>query len=138
MNRLLNQFPLFQAALLCGLPLFSLAAPAAENMRGNMGGVSLAQSLAASCANCHGTNSQHAISDSIPPLAGRPASWLREQMSAFRHYGRPSTVMQQIVKGYSEDEIALIAQWLEKQRPEKPAHPSEPEQAPAPALTSGE
>lgn len=134
MNSLLNQSPLFQAALLCGLSLFSLAAPAAENMRG----VCLAQSLAASCANCHGTNGQHAISDSIPPLAGRPASWLREQMSAFRHYGRPSTVMQQIAKGYSEEEIALIAQWLEKQTPEKPAHPSEPEQNPAPALTSGE
>ncbi|MFV0371819.1 MAG: FAD-dependent oxidoreductase [Azonexus sp.] len=56
MNSLLNQSPLFQAALLCGLSLFSLAAPAAENMRG----VCLAQSLVASCANCHGTNGQHA------------------------------------------------------------------------------
>jgi cytochrome c553 len=138
MNRLLNPVPPFQAALLCGLLFFSLAAPAAENGRGDMRGVSLAQALAASCANCHGTNGQYAISDSIPSLAGRPASWLREQMSAFRHYGRPSTVMQQIVRGYSEEEIALIAQWLEKQTPEKPAHPSEPEQNPAPALTSGE
>lgn len=75
-------------------------------------GVSVAQSLAATCANCHGTNGRLPSPQDVPALAGRSADWIRQQITAFRNYGRPSTVMQQIVRGYSDEEIELIANWL--------------------------
>lgn len=87
--------------------LFSLTAAA-----GASSGVSVAQSLAATCANCHGTNGRLPSAQDVPALAGRSAEWIRQQITAFRNYGRPSTVMQQIVRGYSDEEIELIALWL--------------------------
>src|SRR5574343_668149 len=77
-------------------------------------GVSIAQSLAATCANCHGTNGRLPAQQEVPALAGRSAEWIRQQITAFRNYGRPSTVMQQIVRGYSDQEIELIANYLAK------------------------
>lgn len=50
----------------------------------------------------------------MPELSGRSAEWIRQQIAAFRNYTRPSTVMQQIVKGYSDEEIELIADYLAK------------------------
>lgn len=76
------------------------------------GGVSVAQSLAATCANCHGTNGRLPLQNDVPSLAGRSAEWIRQQVIDFRNYGRASTVMQQIVRGYSDAEIELIAHWL--------------------------
>lgn len=75
-------------------------------------GVSVAQSLAATCANCHGTNGRLPTQEAVPALAGRSADWIRQQLAAFRNYARSSTVMQQIVRGYSEEEIDMIADWL--------------------------
>jgi cytochrome c553 len=77
-------------------------------------GVSIAQSLAATCANCHGTNGRLPAQQEVPALAGRSAEWIRQQVTAFRNYGRASTVMQQIVRGYSDEEIELIANYLAK------------------------
>lgn len=81
---------------------------------GAQGGVSVAQSLAASCANCHGTNGRLPTQEAVPALAGRSAGWIRQQLAAFRNYARPATVMQQIVRGYSDEEIELIADFLAK------------------------
>lgn len=77
-------------------------------------GVSIAQSLAATCANCHGTNGRLPAQQEVPALAGRSAEWIRQQVTAIRNYGRASTVMQQIVRGYSDEEIELIANYLAK------------------------
>lgn len=82
------------------------------SIAGAHGGVSAAQSLAATCANCHGTNGRLPTPEAVPPLAGRSAEWIRQQLAAFRNYARPSTVMQQIVRGYSDEEIELIADCL--------------------------
>lgn len=98
---------IFQVIALCGLLCLMRTADART-------GVSAAQSLAATCANCHGTNGRLPLPGAVPPLSGRSAEWIRQQMAAFRNYGRSSTVMQQIVRGYSEEEIDLIANWLEK------------------------
>lgn len=90
----------------CGILLSLACAAHAQD------GVSIAQSLAATCANCHGTNGRLPAPEVIPALAGRSAEWIRQQLAAFRNYARPSTVMQQIVRGYSEEEIDMIADWL--------------------------
>lgn len=74
-------------------------------------------SLAASCAACHGTQGRPVEHAAVPPLAGTSAAAIVQQMQAFKAGTRPSTVMQQISKGYSDAQIAQIAAYFADQRP---------------------
>jgi len=73
-----------------------------------------ARYLAANCANCHGTDG-HAVGDGIPALAGMPQVRFVERMRAFREGKRSATIMHQIAKGYSDDQIARMAEHFSKQ-----------------------
>jgi cytochrome subunit of sulfide dehydrogenase len=73
----------------------------------------LARNLAANCANCHGTNGK-SVSD-VPSLAGVPAAVTIEKMKAFRDGKLPATIMHQLAKGYTDEQIALIADYFAKQ-----------------------
>jgi cytochrome c553 len=75
-----------------------------------------ARALAANCGACHGTGGRPAAGSTVPALAGRPAGDLVQVMGQFKSGARPATVMHQIAKGYSDDEIAAIAAYFEKQR----------------------
>ena len=68
--------------------------------------------LYASCAGCHGTEGKTAPGSSLPPLAGQSRDALVASMKAFQDGSRPSTIMQQLAKGYSSDQIDLIAGYL--------------------------
>lgn len=76
------------------------------------------QRLAASCANCHGTFG-NPPDQSIPPLAGMPASNLIAGMKAYREGSRPATVMQQLAKGFTEEQVKLIADFFAAQKPDQ-------------------
>ncbi|MDM4765641.1 cytochrome C [Pelomonas sp. SE-A7] len=65
------------------------------------------RSLAATCANCHST--QGNAKGSMPSLAGRKEDELLKLLSDFRSGARPATVMHQIAKGYTEDQLRLVA-----------------------------
>lgn len=67
----------------------------------------LARSLAATCANCHGTNGQ--ARGDMKPLAGVSAERIKATLADFKSGAQPATVMHQIAKGYSDAQIALIA-----------------------------
>ena len=73
----------------------------------------LARNLAATCANCHGTNG-HARGD-MRVLAGMPADKLVALLADFRSGAVPTTIMQQITKGYSDAQIRLIAAFFAAQ-----------------------
>jgi cytochrome c553 len=73
----------------------------------------LARNLAAQCANCHGTDGRS--DQAIPSLAGRPAQELIEQMKAFKEGKRPATIMHQLSKGYTDEQVRIMAEWFEKQ-----------------------
>lgn len=75
------------------------------------------QSLAATCANCHGTQGKSLIDPSVPGLAGRPSSYLIEQMQAFKTGTRQATIMHQIAKGYSDEQVKLMADYFASQKP---------------------
>ena len=75
-----------------------------------------ARSLAATCANCHGTDGRSATKEVIP-LAGLPKSFLLEQMKAFKEGKRPATIMHQLAKGYTDQQIELIADYFAGQKP---------------------
>src|SRR3989475_12240990 len=74
-----------------------------------------ARSLAATCANCHGTDGRSATRE-VPALAGQPKEFLVSQMKAFQDGKRPATVMHQIAKGYSDAQIDLLAGYLSAQK----------------------
>jgi cytochrome subunit of sulfide dehydrogenase len=67
------------------------------------------RALAATCANCHGTEGRAIPNAAVPGLAGVPASYVVEQMKAFKSGARPATVMHQIAKGYSDAQIEQMA-----------------------------
>lgn len=72
-------------------------------------------SLAASCAICHGTGGRTAQGSKVARLAGRPAAATAEAMRAFREGRREATVMHQIAKGFSDAEIAALADYFAQQ-----------------------
>ncbi|MBL8333209.1 MAG: cytochrome C [Rubrivivax sp.] len=74
----------------------------------------LARNLAATCANCHGTNGQ--ALGAMKPLAGMPADRLLAIMADFRSGAQPATVMHQIAKGYTEEQLRLIAGYFAAQK----------------------
>ena len=74
------------------------------------------RSLAATCANCHGTQGQAIANAAVPGLAGMPASYLIEQMKAFKAGTRPATVMHQISKGFADAQIESIAAYFAAQK----------------------
>ena len=72
--------------------------------------------LAATCANCHGTQGRAVDGAAVPGLAGMPAAYLAEQLRAFKGGARPATVMHQIAKGYSDSQIEAIAAYYAAQK----------------------
>jgi cytochrome c553 len=75
----------------------------------------LARNLAATCANCHGTNG-HARGD-MKPLAGMSADKILALLADYRSGAQPATIMHQIVKGYTEPQLQLIAGYFAAQKP---------------------
>ncbi len=74
-----------------------------------------ARVLAANCANCHGTTGN--AKGGMPSLAGQPKAYLIEQMKAFRDGKRTATIMPQLAKGYSDQQIELVAEFFSQQKP---------------------
>jgi len=70
-----------------------------------------AQQLASACAICHGTDGR-AATPNVVPLAGLSRDHIASQMRAFRDGQRPATVMHQIAKGYSDDQIDALAAYF--------------------------
>ena len=69
---------------------------------------------AAACSGCHAASPR--VDTAIPPLTGRPAAEIAEQMVAYKSGQRPGTIMDRIAKGFSDDEIRAIAAWYESQK----------------------
>jgi len=74
----------------------------------------LARNLAATCANCHGTNG--VSQGGTESLAGINKSDIVRKMQEFKTGSKPATVMQQLAKGYTDEQIELIAGWFAAQK----------------------
>ena len=87
------------------LLIFSESGTATEITQGMM--------LSNSCAACHGTKGKSP--GAIPSIDGKSAKFLFESLKEFQTGARPSTVMGRHAKGYSDEELRLIAEFFSKQ-----------------------
>ena len=96
--------------LLRRLAFFSLAAPVLATAQAPQP----ARDLAAACANCHGTDG--ASVQGMPWLAGQSRSYIVERLREFKMGKRPATIMHQIAKGYTDEQIEALATYFSAQK----------------------
>ena len=73
------------------------------------------RSMAASCASCHGTNG--VALQGMDSLAGKPKSELLKKLMDFKTGAKPATIMTQLSKGYSDAQLAQLADYFSTQKP---------------------
>ena len=81
---------------------------------GQAGELSKGEMLSVSCAGCHGTDGHSP--GSIPDISDKSAEYIRTSMEEFRSGKRESTVMGRQAKGYTDEEILLIAEYFAKRK----------------------
>ena len=74
------------------------------------------RALAATCAQCHGTDGHAVAGQAMVKLAGLPEAYILEQLTAFRIGQRPATIMHQITKGYSQQQLETLAAYFAAQK----------------------
>lgn len=100
----------------CILPTLKLAAVfclGAVVNQNAMAQSSAVRNLAGTCANCHGIDGK--AKDGMPSLAGRKAKEIATLLIEFRSGRRPSTIMEQISRGYTDAQIKLLSKYFSDQ-----------------------
>lgn len=95
-----HRIPVMAAIILGGVLMTSQAS--AEASRSAV--------LASTCFACHGTDGKSP--GSIPSIYGFPAQIMEMQLRTFRDGTRAATVMDRHAKGYTDEDISLIAEYL--------------------------
>ena len=72
------------------------------------------RSWAASCANCHGTDGR--AQPGMESLAGVNKDDIVKKMLDFKAGRKPATIMHQLSKGYSDEQIVAIAGYFAAQK----------------------
>ena len=74
------------------------------------------RAMAANCAGCHGTEGRAVAAQQRDlSLAGYSRESFVGGMKMYRDGKRPATIMHQIAKGYTDEEIAALADYFAKQ-----------------------
>lgn len=95
------------------LPLLCLAAAGAARAQDEPLAL---RALAATCANCHGTDGRALPDSEVPGLAGERAGRLAELLQQFKRGERAATVMHQIAKGYSDAQLEALAGYFSRRQ----------------------
>ena len=69
-----------------------------------------AQTIAFNCFTCHGTDGQS--TGEIPSINGTSQRDLRTKLIEFKNDEGKPTIMNRIIKGYSDDEIDRVSEYL--------------------------
>lgn len=72
------------------------------------------RSWAAACANCHGTNG-HAQPGN-ESLAGGNKDDMLKKLKDFKSGAKPGTIMPQLAKGYTDEQLDAIVTWFSVQK----------------------
>lgn len=76
----------------------------------------LGRNLAATCANCHGTNGKAVAGAGMDALAGMEKEKILQKLKDFKSGAKPATIMHQISKGYTDEQMDLIAAYYAAQK----------------------
>ena len=76
----------------------------------------LARNLAATCANCHGTNGHAVKGSGMDALAGMEKAKILQKLADYKSGDKPASIMHQIAKGYTEAQLDLIAGYFAAQK----------------------
>lgn len=98
---------LLTAVALCTVALTMTVPVSAQDL-------SKARYLAANCANCHGTDGKSV--GGIESLAGYDRDRFIRTMTEFREGKKPASIMHQLSKGYTDEQIAQLAAFFSAQR----------------------
>ena len=91
--------------------LLSLSTPAFSQSTTN----SINQmALAATCANCHGTNGVGVPNAGMPQINHLSSEAMLTQLKAFKSGARTGTIMHQLSKGYTDEQLQTISNILGK------------------------
>jgi cytochrome subunit of sulfide dehydrogenase len=69
---------------------------------------------AAACANCHGTDGRALQGNE--PLAGKDKDEMIQKLMDFKSGRKPATIMHQLSKGYTDEQLAQIAGYFAAQK----------------------
>ena len=72
------------------------------------------RSLAATCATCHGTDAKGVENAGMPLINQLSPQELLAQLMAYKSGSRPGTIMPQLAKGYTDEQLQIIANVLGK------------------------
>jgi cytochrome c553 len=72
------------------------------------------QVLASGCTGCH--TSSDTLTTAIPKIRGLPEAAIAAALRAFRAGQRPTTVMDRIARGFTDEEIAQLAAYFSRQK----------------------
>ena len=95
-------------------PLALVVALAALSGTATAADPNLARDLAATCANCHGTNGKSV--GGMESLAGKRKEKMLEKIRDFKSGAKPATIMHQIAKGYTDEQMEIIVDYFSKQK----------------------
>ena len=76
----------------------------------------LGRNLAATCANCHGTNGNAVKGAGLDSLAGVPKDKTLQKLADFKSGDKRASIMHQISKGYTDEQLDLIATYFAAQK----------------------
>jgi cytochrome c553 len=71
--------------------------------------------IAQGCVGCHGQAG--AGSGTVPRIAGYDRELFVQQFAAFRAKQRPATIMDRVASGYTDAEVAVLADYFSKLKP---------------------
>jgi len=72
--------------------------------------------LAATCANCHGTDGKGVVDGGMPLINNLTSEQMLEKLKAYKSGALEGTIMPQLAKGYSDEQLTTIANQLGKKQ----------------------
>lgn len=76
--------------------------------------VSQVRVWAAACANCHGTEGR--ALQGMEALAGKDKDDMLQKLLDFKNGRKPATIMHQLSKGYTDEQLAQISAYFAAQK----------------------
>ena len=96
------------------LGFLGLALPSAPSFAQTSAGNINNRSLAATCANCHGTDAVTVPNSGMPEIGRLNSEEMLSKLKAYKSGAQQGTIMPQLAKGYTDEQLTTIASVLGK------------------------